>query len=109
MEESNRKYLKNKMKISPTLPSEPLIRISIKDNKTITVNKILLKKLSSASSLPNFVYAFFIFKESLVSLPVYTIITNALPVAIFTPLHIVFYKLNPNNYLFSICIAPKNL
>lgn len=46
MEDNNKKYLKNNMKFSPVLPSKPLIRINIKESKTMTVNNILLKKLS---------------------------------------------------------------
>jgi hypothetical protein len=64
----------------------------------MTKNNILLKKFNYPSNAPNFVYVSFIFKLNFVCLPVYIIITNALPVAILTPRHIVFYKFKPNVY-----------
>jgi len=70
IEDRSKKYLKNKINVYPTLPPDPLIKISINESSTITVNKILLKKLSYPSNFPNLVYDFFIFNDNLVSLPV---------------------------------------
>jgi hypothetical protein len=55
IDESSRKYLKNSIELLPGVPSNPLIKSSIKDKLTITVNNILLKKLSSQSNFPNLV------------------------------------------------------
>jgi hypothetical protein len=43
MEDNNRKYLKNIIKVYPALPTNPFIKININDNKTIIKNNILLK------------------------------------------------------------------
>lgn len=46
IDESSKKYLKNMMKLYPGDPLDPFININIADNRTMTRNKILLKKFN---------------------------------------------------------------
>jgi hypothetical protein len=95
IDDKSKKYLKNIIRLSENVPLNPLNKINIPDNATITTNKILLKKFSDISNCPNFPVTYLMFNDSLVCFPVYIIINKAFPEAILTPLHAVFYKFNP--------------